>query len=1171
MQALKGFWQFLNTDVKDIPWGELTEKGIEAVTATNDLGKAFQEHAPDIKALQPYIKQVEPFLKTLDSPITQLAISGLPFVSIGIGLLKIYLGMTKIEPTYESAVTIAAQLAYLQSLEVALKNVKDEAIKTKLKQVSLKTLVEKQLKRLEMKELSSAEAKVVTSRFPESVLAEQFGGALTEQLQQAGLDEAETHRLAEQVVWGTHRYLYEAIAKAGDSVEPLAEVYRTGGRAVQDRYDSIDAYLAEKIAPLPEEQVFDESNPLIRFRDIYVPLEVQPLIQDGEVQRGASRVNIHEWAKHLLAEPSEPRKVMFVQGEAGRGKSVFCRIFADWVRREMGGAYIPLMIRLRNIRTLANNLTKTLTDCPDLQSVDFVQDHSGWLTDRNTRFLLILDGFDELLLEGRTTGGLQEFLQQVVDFQKESHHQCIVTGRPLALQGVDRLITQIPNLERVRLEPMSDALREQWLTNWQAIFEEAEVNQFRKFLEACPDEIADNLAREPLLLYLLARLHREGYLKREMFADIANQEVQAKLRVYRESVNWVLGKQRQGLNLSLGKPEQLRKVLQETALCVVQSGNETARLSMLKDRLKGTRISLDNFVKPSQSATENSDDRQLNKLLTTFYLKPDESDRDGSVEFTHKSFGEYLFAERLKAAFEDWTELDRQGEYLRDDALVDDRIYDLLGYGGLSVEIVEYLFELLKESELNRVKLFERLYGFYQRWCEGEFLDQRPAENWPQKKMWQLADQAIPTGLKQVDVFAGLNVLIVLFKLHAEAQHEDYPNVPEKAPKPEISFHPCGEPETESFNKNQLLKIIYYADSLETGTFTQLVGPHLSSAKLDSAKLDSAKLSNADLSSAKLSNADLSSAKLSNADLSSADLSSADLSSTDLCSTYLSSANLSSAKLDRANLSSANLSSAKLDRANLSSANLSSANLSSANLSSANLGRANLYSANLDSAYLDSAYLDSAKLYSANLSSANLSSAKLYSANLSSAKLSSANLSSANLSLANLSLANLDSANLSSANLSSANHSSANLSLANLSLANLSLANLDSANLSSTNLSSANLSSANLSSANLSSANLSSANLSSANLSSANLSSANLDSAILLETDFREVKDLTEQQLEGKEPPLICGATFPTDIAVDRDRDWKRLPAALRERYPEKFKTLEEAEEFINKRRQTKG
>jgi hypothetical protein len=39
------------------------------------------------------------------------------------------------------------------------------------------------------------------------------------------------------------------------------------------------------------------------------------------------------------------------------------------------------------------------------------------LTDRNTHYLFFLDGFDELLLERGTSGGLQQFLDQVGLFQ----------------------------------------------------------------------------------------------------------------------------------------------------------------------------------------------------------------------------------------------------------------------------------------------------------------------------------------------------------------------------------------------------------------------------------------------------------------------------------------------------------------------------------------------------------------------------------------------------------------------------------------------------------------------------------------------------------------------------------------------------------------------------------
>jgi hypothetical protein len=76
------------------------------------------------------------------------------------------------------------------------------------------------------------------------------------------------------------------------------------------------------------------------------------------------------------------------------------------------------------------------------------------------------------------------------------------------------------------------------------------------FWKLVPEDITNTLAREPLLLYLLARLNREGQLTAQMFAD-AQTEIQAKLRIYRESVNWVLAKQRQDENLRLSGLEDL--------------------------------------------------------------------------------------------------------------------------------------------------------------------------------------------------------------------------------------------------------------------------------------------------------------------------------------------------------------------------------------------------------------------------------------------------------------------------------------------------------------------------------------------------------------------------------------------------------------------------------------
>jgi uncharacterized protein YjbI with pentapeptide repeats len=371
----------------------------------------------------------------------------------------------------------------------------------------------------------------------------------------------------------------------------------------------------------------------------------------------------------------------------------------------------------------------------------------------------------------------------------------------------------------------------------------------------------------------------------------------------------------------------------------------------------------------------------------------------------------------------------------------------VLGYGGLSQEIVAYLWELLAESNIDRLRLFNRLHDFYQRWCQSEFLDAPPNENLPQKKLLQLRDQDIPTGLRQVDVFAGLNAMIFLFKLHADAQPEDYPNLPDDAPCPEIWFHPCGEPGTDGFNAERLLKIIYYADALGITTFATTVGPHLASANLESIYLASAILPGVNLSSAKLSNA---------------------------------------------------------------------------SLSGTNFTRATFFRANLNNTMFDSAFL-----FRTDFASAKLDGAILFRADLSHAYLDSANLTSANLVSANLT----------------------------------------SANLTSTNLTNADLGSANLDSVNFTSANLDSSILFYTSLDSANFSDAKLDRTFFIASSLRLSENLIPSQLEGDNPPMLCGVTLPPDIILDPNRDWNRLAVMLHERYSNMFKTLGAAEKWVEKHR----
>ncbi len=90
----------------------------------------------------------------------------------------------------------------------------------------------------------------------------------------------------------------------------------------------------------------------------------------------------------------------------------------------------------------------------------------------------------------------------------------------------------------------------------------------------------------------------------------------------------------------------------------------------------------------------------------------------------------------MQQSMERWTRWDDdEDEFYLDKKQLAEEIYDLLGYGGLTPEIVEYLFGLLAVSnKFAPVELFNRLEDFYRRWCDGKFIDAPPDNNYPQQK-----------------------------------------------------------------------------------------------------------------------------------------------------------------------------------------------------------------------------------------------------------------------------------------------------------------------------------------------------------------------------------------------------------------------------------------------------
>lgn len=909
----------------------------ESPNTTVETGKAVLAAAQTIKkqgvsveALKSLLQNSSSLIDVLCSPLAQVLSGGLPFLPMGIALLKFYRAITKQDPTLEDCIFIISQAAYLESVKEILSiyasvNWDDNP--------NIQKATTKQLQKLNDIELDYQTASDAIACFHESELAQAFNQVLLVRLLLAKIPKANASLLIKRVAWNTYRYIVQAWIELGYPIKNANQPSLLDWHEEQQKIQSIDEYLKYYISPKPLEYLFNEP---FSFKDVYVPLKAKALDERTEY------LDLETWAKTILLKQEKLEQVMFIQGQPGSGKSVFCRMFADWVRKHLYPTWIPILLCLRDIDSIESRLEKTLEI--ELKS-GYIQLDNNWLTNKNTRFLFILDGFDELHLESRNNLNLESFIKQVAKFQQECKyvemgHRVLITGKSMSLEGVHNLPS---NLERVEIVEMDGQLQQKWFGKWSAVQINPKNATLWQFLqsEECPSPV-QKLAQEPLLLYFLAAMYRDGKLVIEKLEQATQQTT--KTIIYQEALEWILAqpseRDRHNLKpeLTKYKPEDLKRLLTEAAVCVVQSKNR-ASISMLEARLEEDETAKA-LIKKAKGKLANE---PLKTAWANFYITS--AEREDRIEFFHQSFSEFLFAERLKLRLRNWTQ-----EYLEEgrkqlitsEAQMNWQIYDLLGFGKLTPEIVEYLMGLLTEiPDFPWEQLFKRLENFYQNWCQGKFIDSAE-ETLPQKKLRQLQKYGIrELGQRQVDIYAGLNVLILLLELHRYTQNRD-------ELKKQITFYPSGQPKGLFSIADQLLLSINYTDGIQLRNFTTIVGQFLSNANLSDAYLRGVVLSHANLSNANFSRANLSYANLSYANLSNANFSRTNLSDANLCGANLSRANLSDTKLSRADLSRANLSDANLSRAYLSHLDLSDANLGGANLSSAFLNGANLSHANLE-------------------------------------------------------------------------------------------------------------------------------------------------------------------------------------------------------------------------------
>ncbi|MGK7929462.1 MAG: pentapeptide repeat-containing protein, partial [Spirulina sp.] len=843
---------------------------------------------------------------------------------------------------------LAFQVAYLNALEVLLeqesranrpwlqraKIALGEKIDAPLSDPTLQGL----LKTLRPGKLSESQAEQALSSLADSFLVKQMNRVCGAWLLANGASDRDVSFLIHRLTRTLPGHLLTIVA---DNAVPLSALHpfvgldrlpsgnhedngRGHGARVPLKPEKIDAqreYYRAQLAITLNEPLLGEQFSL---PDIYIPL-LGILHREGASSEAETTLNLEAWADTQL---DDRETIAAIEGETGSGKTSFCRMWAARLAREVYPNWLPVIIPLQFAR-LGSTLWETLDSAFPLGRF---QQWDGWLSPHAPPCLLILDGLDKLPRSPRRIWQVRAFLEQLLTFhlrvlhgKEPIRHKIVLTTSSTVLDATirsDRLGNLFPlqsHLQRIRIAPFDRDALKQWFKQWSKLQSQAiSYRYFRTLKEKGlfhrRPEVLENakLVHSPLSLFLLGLLHRDDKLAADLFekktsrARFEMYENLFQLSMSHEQLS--MGERRgkseqkppapeiQALSLNLQTSSFRLHALEELALKLLQTGN--LALSIVNEIEGDEKGKIDIFA--------------LSSRLHPLFFNLDRSRAE--ITFSHDSLGDYLAASALAKLLRVLTQKQRD-RYGEETAILDspraiaEHLYTWLGYGVLSRSIenliVECLFRDRKQQQRDFyfVLLFDRLYLFYQSFCQGRWLD----EGLPQQTRERWHSLGNPLNVNQIDAAVGLNVFLLL---QAIARRINLP------------FYPCGKPDyPETFEADRLWRAIVRIEALSPNYFWtrgnlqggQLIGAYLSGGILCDVNLSQTDLTLADLSRANLTRANLSGANLSRATLADANLSFCNLSKANLEEADLTGANLKGANLEGTNLHKACLSGVELD------------------------------------------------------------------------------------------------------------------------------------------------------------------------------------------------------------------------------------------------------------------
>lgn len=795
---------------------------------------------------------------------------------------------------------LAFQIAYLLALEQILLQeehlqrtwLNRAKVPTQTKIITLNPQLPSLLKTISSGKLSDTQAEQALSSLANSLLVQQMNNATEAWFVANGAEEFAAKLMTQRLTHALPGYLLKIIAHHS---APLAQLQKFFCLGIDD-FSTIDLYKENYRASLLQTL----STPLLMeyfsLKDIYVPLVGIPQAPSGE-----KPVDLKTWVEQQL---TDLETITVIESEPDCGKTSFCQIWAAEVALKLYPNWLPVLIRLRDIQ-YGKSLLETLNSGFTFNSYINL---ATWLKQAHPRCILLLDGLDELPPVPHSNRAKRIFLQQLLQLQSQGQHKIILTSRTTTLPEI---ISEMPRQwQRITIQPLKVNELKIWFQNWSLVQSLPNSQNYFTFLKQAAlftnkshvSELS-HLVHQPLMLYLLAVLHRDGLLDDEILQK--NHRVALLWKIYTRLRRWLLGYPLTGeINAMLSRPGTAHIHRTPEAIANLVSDYHPQEIIAQMQAIALKILHSDRYqVTLSPQVNTNILPALYFRCFASCYL-PQTTNKKPlkiQIQFSQHTLGNYLCAEALANQLQILTQ--HQADIygietfiFNHPSSIAEHLYYLLGYGIISQEIEELIIAALPTQQ--KLTLLQRLESFWRAWCQGRWLDKGIAH----KVLPYFHSLQNPVNVEQVNTNVGVNVFLLLAAICRDMQ---------------ISFSPCGNPTNiNAFYPETMTFLLAKAAVLANNhLLKRICSQSLAKINLSGAMLSEVVLTGANLEQANLSHAVLVNANLTDANLTDANLTGANLTGANLTGVNLESVNLTNACLSDAIFSEADRETAKLNGA----------------------------------------------------------------------------------------------------------------------------------------------------------------------------------------------------------------------------------------------------------------